>query len=209
MATKLVQKHFFKGTQSFELLDESVNVQIKQPFKKEESLTVMLMVLNSEPVISKSCLEFTSRVNSEPLLSFYLASPNAEEFNTFINLLKQKITDEYSAFTGMKSTTPAAMERNVFDEAPEFEDNAEEIQATILKKVVNVERIEESIEMLSEYMEAGEISSFISALEDLQKDPQNQELLMQVFKEFDSLGFGQGAVLNYAPYIGILLTDDS
>ena len=40
--------------------------------------TVMITVLNKEPVISKSLLEFTSRVNNEPLLSMFLAKPNPE-----------------------------------------------------------------------------------------------------------------------------------
>jgi len=205
MVTKLVQKHLFKGTQTFELLDDSVNVHIKPPFKEAESLTVMLMVMNPEPVISKSRLEFTSRVNNEPLLSLYLAKPNAEEFNAFVNLLKQKSRDEYSAFTGLKSTIPSPMEGNVFEESPEF-DTAEQEQTTRLNKPVNVKRVEETIRMLSAYLEPEEISTFMSALEALQKDPLNESHLLQVFKEFEALGPRQGAILTYAPYISILLT---
>ena len=72
MTTKLIQKHLLKGTQEFEIIDDTVVVRSKPPLKKEESLTVMLTVLNTEPVISKSLLEFTSRVNNEPLLSLFL-----------------------------------------------------------------------------------------------------------------------------------------
>ena len=56
MEIKLLQKHLLKGTQEFEIIDDVVNVRIKTPFKKEESLTVMLTVLNPEPLINKSCL---------------------------------------------------------------------------------------------------------------------------------------------------------
>ena len=75
MATKLVQKHLIKGTQEFEIVGDTVNIHIKSPFRKEETLTVMLAVLNVEPVISQSRLEFVSRVNNEALISLYLAKP--------------------------------------------------------------------------------------------------------------------------------------
>ena len=109
MASKLVQKSLFRGTREFEIVDDVVNVRIKTPFNKEETLTVMLTVLNPEPVISKSLLAFTSRVNNEPLLSLYLAKPNPEEFNAFVNLLKQKAHDEFNAFAGLKSSTPSGL----------------------------------------------------------------------------------------------------
>mgnify|MGYP001550140873 CR=1 FL=1 len=67
METKLLQKHIFKGTQEFEIVDDVVNVRMKPRLRKEETLTVMLTVLNPEPLINKSLLEFTSRVNNEPL----------------------------------------------------------------------------------------------------------------------------------------------
>lgn len=121
MVTKLVQKHLFKGTQKFEIIDDTVNVYIKPRFKSEESLTVMLTVLNPEPVMSKSRLEFTSRINNEPLLSLYLAKPNPTEFNAFVSLLKQKAQDEFHAFAGLKSGTPSELSGNVYEEPPEFD----------------------------------------------------------------------------------------
>ena len=45
MQTKLVQKHLLRDTREFEIVDDTVQVQIKAPFKKDESLTVMLAVL--------------------------------------------------------------------------------------------------------------------------------------------------------------------
>ena len=207
MANKLVQKHLFKGTQEFEIVDDTVNVRIKSPFNKEETLTVMLTVLNPEPVINKSALEFTSRVNNEPLLSLYLAKPNAEEFNAFVNLLKQKAQDEFNAFAGLKSGTPPALERNVYEEPPEFE--SPDIKRTSGKnKHIRPEAIEEAVRMLSEHVGKEQIGPFLSALEALRADPLNEAHLSRMIEEFEALGPSQGAVLTYAPYVGILLSGD-
>ena len=46
MQTTLFQKHIFKGTQKFEIIDDTVHVHLKAPFRQEESLTVMLTILN-------------------------------------------------------------------------------------------------------------------------------------------------------------------
>ncbi len=206
MVTKLVQKHLLRGTQEFEIVDDAVKVYIKTPFKKEESLTVMLTVLNPEPLIRKSRLEFTSRVNNEPLLSLYLAKPNAEEFNVFVNLLKQKAQEEFNAFAGLKSVASPGLKGNVFEAPPEFE-SSESQRSTKISKPVNVEYIEEAIAMLSQYMEAEKIGPLLSAMEALRADPQKESLLSKLIEEFDALGPHQGAVLTYAPYIGILMSD--
>ncbi|MGD2116824.1 MAG: hypothetical protein PVG66_00550 [Chromatiales bacterium] len=206
MVTKLVQKHLLKGTQEFEIIDDAIHVRIKSRFK-EESLTVMLAVLNSEPVISKSRLEFTSRVNNEPLLSFYLAKPDAETFNAFVNNLKQKVQDEFHAFAGLKPVMPPGLGGNVFEEPPEFETSGD-TPVTKPKKPVRVGDVEDSIRMLSEYIGTDEIRPLLAALEGLQADPQSDAQLSRVASEFEALGPNQGAVLTYAPYIGILLADD-
>ena len=205
METKLLQKHLLKGTQEFEIIDDVVNVRIKTPFKKEESLTVMLTVLNPEPLINKSCLEFTSRVNNEPLLSLFLAKPNPEEFNQFINILKQKIQDEYNAFAGIKAGNPSALERNVFEEPPEFDDP--DFNQPRMQKPVRIEDLEDSIRMLDEYIGTEEIQPLISALKALHAEPENAAHLSQVINVFNALGPSQGAVLTYAPYVGILMSD--
>jgi hypothetical protein len=98
---KLIQKNLLKGTQEFELVDGAVNVIKKTPFK-EDKLTVVLEILNPEPVINGSCLEFHSRVKCGPLLSLYLDNPNAEEFNAFVEAVKQQAEKEYNAFIGVK-----------------------------------------------------------------------------------------------------------
>ncbi|MCF7997317.1 MAG: hypothetical protein K9L88_21195, partial [Chromatiaceae bacterium] len=61
MLTRLIQKHLFLVTQELDIVGDEVRVCIKSPWS-EEKLTVMLTVLNPEPVIKKSRLEFTSRV---------------------------------------------------------------------------------------------------------------------------------------------------
>ena len=79
-------------------MGEQVNVRFKSRFK-EETASVMLAVLDPEPVITRTHLEFVSRVNGEPLLSLKLSRPNVDEFNAFISTLKQKALDEYNTFT--------------------------------------------------------------------------------------------------------------
>ena len=76
---KLVQKQFLKGSRDFEIVDDAVNVRIRTPFK-EEKITVVLTVLNPEPVVNKPFLEFHSRVKCGPLLSLLLDKPSTEEF---------------------------------------------------------------------------------------------------------------------------------
>ncbi len=204
---KLTQKHLLKGTQEFEIVDDHVKVRIKAPFKDEEILTVMLTVLNPEPVITRSSLDFTSRVNGEPLLSLALGKPNAEAFNAFIGTLKQKAHDEYQAFAGLKQASrPSAPGANVFDEPPEFDDDAQQ-QSTHIGKALDPSRIEEAVQMLRTYLNNEDIAPFMAALEKLGSDPKNEALQIEVLHAFQDLGPTQGAVLTYAPYVGILMSD--
>ena len=206
MTSKLVQKHLVKGTREFEIIEDTVVVRSKSRFKAEEPLTVMLTVLNTEPVISKSLLEFTSRVNNEPLVSLFLAKPNPDEFNAFVNLLKQKIQEEFNAFAGLKSGIPSGMERNVHEEPPEFD--TPDTERTLKSKKITSEGVAEAIRMLTQHIEADEIRPFLSALEALQADPESTSHLGKMISEFEALGPNQGAVLSYAPYISALLSDD-
>ncbi len=205
---KLTQKHLFKGTQEFEIVDDYVKVRIKPLFKDEETLTVMLTVLNPEPVISRSSLDFTSRVNGEALLSLFLGKPNAEEFNAFVSALKQKATDEYQSFAGLKAVNPATtgLGANVYDEPPEFDEPEVERQAHTGKDL-DIDRIDESIQMLKMHLNSDEFLPFMTAMEELKADPKNEELQIKVVTAFNELGPTQGAVLTYAPYVGILMSD--
>ena len=98
---KLIQKNLLKGTQEFELLDEEVLVRIKAPFKSKE-LSVPLAILNPEPQIEGSYLHFHSRVKCGPLLSLYRDKPNAQEFNAFVDAVKEKALKEFNTFAGLE-----------------------------------------------------------------------------------------------------------
>lgn len=97
---KLIQKHLFKGTQEFDLQDDEIHLRIKTPFR-EKVLTVPLAILNPEPVVDDSNLEFYGRVKCGPLLSFYIDKPNAEEFNAFVDAVKERALKEFNAFAGL------------------------------------------------------------------------------------------------------------
>ncbi len=103
MTHKLIQKQFLCSTQEFELLDNLIRVKITRPFKKKQELDVVLAMLNPEPVISNSRLNFHSRVKCGPLISLYLNKPDSEEFNAFVEAVKAKAKLEYAAFTGQKN----------------------------------------------------------------------------------------------------------
>ena len=62
--------------------------------------------------------------------------------------------------------------------------------------------------MLEQHLDAEEIKPVLSALEALKAEPENESSYSQLVKAFDDLGPQQGAVLTYAPYVGILLSDD-
>ena len=103
MSHKLIQKHFLRGTQEFELRDEFVRVKINSLLKGSKELDIELAMLNPEPVIDKSMLHFHSRVKCGPLISLYLNKPNREEFDAFVEDIKSKAKSEYKAFAGLKS----------------------------------------------------------------------------------------------------------
>lgn len=205
MSTKLIQKQLFKGSREYEIVDDQVNVRIKSRFK-EETLSITLAVLNPEPVITRSHLEFVSRVNGEALVSLALSRPNVTEFNAFVNTLKQKALAEYNAISGIKVSADSALTGDFAEEPPEFSEfSTEDI---IKDKTVNVEGLENAINMLETYVNNEEIRPLITALESLKQAPQDQSKLVEVATVFSELGSSQGAVLTYAPYISIMLSDD-
>lgn len=204
---KLVQRHLLKGTREFEIVDDAVNVRIKTPLK-EEKFTVVLPILNPEPVVNKPYLEFHSRVKCGPLLSLFLNKPNAEEFNTFVNQLKQRALEEYNAFAGLKATfRPEGLAANVYEEPPDFEESEKDRSRNNMKPV-NATNIDNAILMLEQHLDTEEIKPLLSALEALKAEPENESCFGQLVNAFDDLGSRQGAVLTYAPYISILLSDD-
>ncbi|MDW3095482.1 MAG: hypothetical protein R8G33_07415 [Gammaproteobacteria bacterium] len=206
MSTKLIQKHLLKPTHEFEIVNDQVNISIKSRYK-EETLSVTLAVLNPEPVITRTHLDFVSRVNGEPLLSLALSKPNVTEFNNFVNMLKQKALEEYNSISGISVVAkPSTENTGSLEEPPEF---GEHSPADISKtKKIDVESIKHSIKMLQTYVHNNDIQPFISALESLQQTPEDHSKLVEVATIFDQLEISQGAVLTYAPYIILMLSDD-
>jgi len=203
---KLVQKQFLKGKREFEITDDVVLVRMKTPFK-EEKLTVLLTMLDPEPVVNKSNLEFHSRVKCGPLLSLLLDKPDAETFNAFVNTLKQRAREEYNAFAGLKAgSQPERLAGNVYTEPPDFDDSGKNKKSK-KQKPVDVENIGIAMQMLRQHMEAEDIKPLLIALEALKQDPENESCLGQLVTAFDGLGPKQGAVLTYAPYVSLLLSD--
>jgi len=209
MSSKLIQKHFLKGTTEYEIFDDHVAVRAKSKFSQEdgETLTVTLAVLNPEPVITRSHLEFLSRVNGETLLSLALSRSNVSEFNDFVNTLKQRALAEYNAISGISvEAKPTTLNGNLYEEPPEF---GEHSPADISKaKTVSVVGVENAINMLKTYVKNEEIQPLLTALESLKLAPQEHAKLVDVATVFNELGSSQGAVLTYAPYITIMLSDD-
>ncbi len=206
MSTKLTQKHLLKGTREFEIVDDQVIIYFKSR-SKQETLSVTLAVLNPEPVITRSHLEFVSRVNGETLLTLAISKPNSIEFNKFVNILKQRALEEYNAISGLSVTTqPSTLNGNLYAEPPEFR----EVTPTDISKDknVHVEGVENAISMLETYVNNEEILPLIAALEALKQAPQDHSKLVEVATVFNQLGSSQGAVLTYAPYISIMLSDD-
>ncbi len=205
MSTKLTQKHLLKGTREYEIVGDQVNIRVKSRSKKE-TLSVTLAVLNPEPVITRSHLEFVSRVNGEALLSLALSRPNVTEFNDFVNTLKQRAQAEYNAISGISVAAKSTLTDDLDLEPPEFREVS---PADIGKdKTISVEGVENAISMLETYVNNEEIQPLITALESLKQAPENHSKLVEVATVFNELGSSQGAVLTYAPYISIMLSDD-
>jgi hypothetical protein len=73
---------------------------------------------------------------------------------------------------------------------------------------VDVAGIEEAIHMLNTNVKEEGIKPFISILEAIKQEPENESLLVQLYDSFQNLGITQGAVLTYAPSIYDLIVDD-
>ncbi len=208
MTTKLIQKHLVRGTQEFELADDYVSIRTKARFGKTEERRVMLTVLNPDPVISHSHLNFNSRVSGEPLISLFLGKPNTEAFNAFVNELKRQAQDAFHVFAGLRSAAPpAGLNGNVHDEPTETGGTAPD-QRTKIRQALDSTRLDEAVQMLRQYLDEEATQPLITALEALKEDPKSEKLLTQAVNAFDGLGSRQGAVLTYAPYVSIVLSDD-
>ena len=204
---KLVQKRFLKGSREFEIIGDTVNIRIKSPLK-EQSSSVMLAVLNPDPVVNEPFLEFHGRVKRGPLLSLMLDKPSTNEFNAFVDELKRRAHEEYNSFAGLKTgSMPEGMEANVFEDPPEF-DQPRQNPSKRNSRPVRIADIDVSLRMLEQYLDSDEIEPLLTALKALKKYPESSSGMARLVQAFEALGPRQGAVLTYAPYIGILLSDD-
>lgn len=73
---------------------------------------------------------------------------------------------------------------------------------------IDAARFEEAIEMLNTYTKEESLKPFISTLEALKQEPNNELLLKQLYDTFQNLGITQGAVLTHAPSIYDLIVGD-
>ncbi|MFK8026504.1 MAG: hypothetical protein AB8C40_00415 [Gammaproteobacteria bacterium] len=102
MTLKLIQKHILYGTREFELRDDIIKIKVKSWIDENKDFEVELAMIDPEPIISKSRVEFHSRVKCRPLISLFTNKPNTQEFNTFVNALTTKAKNEFNAFAGIK-----------------------------------------------------------------------------------------------------------
>lgn len=204
---KLVQKQFTKGTREFEISDDAVYVRIKG-FLKNEKLAISFSMLDPEPVVNGVELEFYGKDRREPLLSLIVNNPDAESFGSFVNTLKRRIKgedDDIHVEDGrvdeMQHQAPGW---NVYDEPPEFDtiNDKNDFQP------VNSERLADDITMLKTYLDQDEIGPLLEALEILKTEPESEAAYQKMLDAYNGLGTTQGAVLTYASYLKILLSNN-
>lgn len=177
MNTKIVQKHVIKGTREFEIVGDEINYRIKSALGKQE-LTVVLSVLNPEPVVSDSMLSFLSRVNGEALIELFLNKPDKETFEAFVSTIQQRINQ---------------------DDFGRLRPNKRHIN-------IDLELLDVTITMLNTYIDPSEIKPLLAALSALQTAPDDIKCLDNLAGAFNNLGFVQTSVLTYAPYINSILS---
>ena len=102
MTRKLVQKHILYGKREFELRDDIIKIKVSSLLEENKDFEVELAMINPEPIITKSRMEFHSRVKCRPLISLYLNKPNPKEFNEFVTAIKTKAQQDFNAFAGLK-----------------------------------------------------------------------------------------------------------
>jgi len=205
---KLVQKRFLKGKRVFEIEGDTIHAEIRT-MGKEQKMTVSLAVLNPEPVLRDDCLEFHSRVKADVLLSFYLDRPDAKSFNRFVDEIKYRAREEYARFTGLRSGASAEGLAAINSEERPDSDPPTIHPSQAVRKPVRPDSIDSSILMLQQYLGEADIEPLLVALRALKEDPGSESRRDLLVTAFDGLGSQQGAVLTYAPYVGVLLSNDS
>lgn len=176
MTTTLVQKHPIKGTREFALVEDTVEYRSSGPLGKEEH-TVVLCVLNSQPVVSGSMLQFVSQINQEPLVELFIDKPDKQTFDDFVDKMSRRIDEEDFSRLRVKEKT------------------------TVDGQAVGI-----AIDMLTSYVTSDEIKPLVSAMQALKENPDDIDTLAKVADEFNKLGLEQGQVLTYAPYLNFILS---
>lgn len=207
---KLKQTQFLKGSREFEIVDDTLFVSIKSLFK-EEKLTVDLSTLDPEPVIKGEELKFYVPNRGHSIFSLLVNKPNAEEFNRFVDSLKKKTsggdnTDAVIETDIDESVREEALNRNFYEEAPVFgehEDTKEEFKPIIVR------RLQEDVTMLKSYLDENDIKPLLDSLETLLAEPDNEAAFVKMLTVFNELGFHQGPVITYAPYIKVLVAESN
>jgi hypothetical protein len=167
-------------------------------------------MLDPDPVVNNSYLEFYGRNRHEPVLSIYINKPSPDEFDAFVETLKMKISEANRGGINIDDESPGlshpeAPGWNVYEEPPEF-DEPEEAGEKDGFQSVNPERVEEDILMLKTYLKEADIQPLLGSLEALKEEPQNQAAFQKVVDAYNELGINQGAVLTYAPYLKVLVS---
>lgn len=209
---KLKQTQFLKASREFEIVDDTLFVSIKS-FFKEEKLTVDLSTIDPEPVIKDSELKFYSPNRGHSIFSLLVNNPNAEEFNSFVETLKQTISGDDHSDAGIEteiseSVREDALNRNVYEEAPVFGEHDDTQEKKEFKPVV-VRRLQEDFTMLKSYLDENDIKPLLDSLETLLAEPDNEEAFVKMLNVFNELGFHQGAVITYAPYVKVLVAESN
>ena len=66
-----------------------------------------------------------------------------------------------------------------------------------------------SIEQLQERFGKDDVAPLVAVLEAMKRNPQDSALMDQLSEALDGLGIMQGAVLTYAPYLAVILSDSA
>ncbi len=82
------------------------------------------------------------------------------------------------------------------------------MKAKMLVKV-DAAKIDVSIKMITTYVKDVDVSMVIGVLEMMKKNPDDVSLIDHLSDALQLLGVAQGAVLTYAPYLAVLVSDDS
>lgn len=176
MTNKIVQEHPERGFREFELVGDAIEYRITSQFANEE-LSVVLSVLDPEPVVDGSMMYFVSEVNREALIKLFVDLPDAETFAKFVSTVQRRIGEEDFGKLGA--------------------DNR--------KSKITREQVDTTIRMLETNMDPVNIEELLIALRRLSKAPDNHGYLVKVIEAFDGLGMQQGPVLTYASFFNTLV----